>query len=99
MALPTLRASSPFVFPSRPSPSRLPSSGTWITWTGASERYVSAKRKLIALLEEEKQAVVNRAVTRGLEPNVSLKPSGVEWLGDVPEHWEVSAQKLCANGH
>ena len=52
-------------------------------------RYVSAKRKLIALLEEEKQAVINRAVTRGLDPNVRLKPSGVEWLGDVPAHWEV----------
>ncbi len=53
------------------------------------QRYVSAKRKLIALLEEEKQAVINQAVTRGLDPNVRLKPSGVEWLGDVPEHWEV----------
>ena len=52
-------------------------------------RYVAAKRKLIALLEEEKQAVVNHAVTRGLDPNVRLKPSGVEWLGDVPEHWET----------
>ena len=52
-------------------------------------RYVSAKRKLIALLEEEKQAIVNRAVTRGIDPNVRLKPSGVEWLGDVPAHWEV----------
>ena len=52
-------------------------------------RYVSAKRKLIGLLEEEKQAVINRAVTRGLDPNVRLKPSGVEWLGDVPEHWQV----------
>ena len=51
--------------------------------------YVSAKRKLIGLLEEEKQAIVNRAVTRGLDPNVRLKPSGVQWLGDVPEHWEV----------
>ena len=47
-------------------------------------RYVAGKRKLIALLEEEKQAVVNRAVTRGLDPNVRLKPSGVEWLRDVP---------------
>ena len=56
-------------------------------------RYVAAKRKLIALLEEEKQAVVNRAVTRGLDPNVRLKPSGVEWLGDVPEHWEVTRVK------
>ena len=57
-------------------------------------RYVSAKRKLIALLEEEKQAVVTRIVTRGLDPNVSLKPSGVEWLGDVPEHWEVRRAKF-----
>ena len=47
-------------------------------------RYVSAKRKLIALLEEEKQAVINQAVTRGFDPNARLKPSGVEWLGDVP---------------
>ena len=53
------------------------------------QRYVAAKRKLIALREEEKQAVVNRAVTRGLDPNVRLKSSGVDWLGDVPDHWEV----------
>ena len=52
-------------------------------------RYLTAKRKLIALLEEKKQAVINQAVTRGLDPNVRLKPSGVEWLGDVPENWEV----------
>ena len=52
-------------------------------------RYVSAKERLIALLEEERQAVIHRAVTRGLDPNVRLKPSGVEWLGDVPAHWEV----------
>ena len=59
-------------------------------------RYVAAKRKLIALLEEEKQTVVNRAVTRGLDPNARLKPSGVEWLGDVPEHWEVRRLKtIC----
>ena len=57
-------------------------------------RYVSAKRRLIALLEEEKQAVINQAVTRGLDPNVRLKPSGVEWLGDVPEHWEIRAAAL-----
>ena len=57
------------------------------------QRYISAKERLIALLEEEKQAVINRAVTRGLDPNVRLKPSGVEWLGDVPEHWEVGPVK------
>ena len=59
-------------------------------------RYVTAKQKLIALLEEEKQAVINQAVTRGLDPNVRLKPSGVEWLGDVPEHWEVRRARVLA---
>jgi len=53
-------------------------------------RYITAKRKLIALLNEQKQAIIHRAVTRGLDPNVRLKPSGVEWLGDVPGHWRVS---------
>ena len=52
-------------------------------------RYVRAKEKLIGLLEEEKQAVINQAVTRGLDPKVRLKPSGVEWLGDLPEHWSI----------
>jgi len=50
-------------------------------------RYIRAKQKLIKLLEEQKQAIIHRAVTRGLDPDVQLKPSGVEWLGDVPEHW------------
>ena len=52
-------------------------------------RYIRAKQKLIKLLEEQTQIVIHRAVTRGLDTNVRLKPSGVEWLGDVPEHWEV----------
>ena len=52
--------------------------------------YVSVKERLIALLVEERQAVIHQAVTRGLAPNVKLKPSGVEWLGDVPEHWEIA---------
>ena len=52
-------------------------------------RYIRAKQKLITLLEEQKQAIIHRAVTRGLDPNVRLKPSGVEWLGDVPGHWDV----------
>ncbi len=56
-------------------------------------RYISAKERLIALLEEQRQAVIHRAVTRGLDPNVRLKPSGVEWLGDVPAHWEVRRLK------
>src|SRR5690606_19132076 len=52
-------------------------------------RYIRAKQKLIKLLEEQKQAIIHRAVTRGLNPDVRLKPSGAEWLGDVPEHWEI----------
>ncbi len=56
-------------------------------------RYIRAKRELIELLEEQKRAIIHRAVTRGLDPNVPLKPSGVEWLGDVPEHWEVRRTK------
>ena len=54
-------------------------------------RYIRAKQKLIALLEEQKQAIIHRTVTHGLDSNVRLKPSGVEGLGDVPAHWEVVA--------
>jgi type I restriction enzyme, S subunit len=57
-------------------------------------RYIAAKRKLIALLDEQKQATINRAVTRGLDPSVRLRPSGVDWLGEVPTHWEVARLKL-----
>jgi len=57
------------------------------------QRYVAAKKKLIALLEEQKQAIIHRAVTRGLDPDAPLKNSGVEWLGEVPRHWEVAPAK------
>ena len=59
-------------------------------------RAIAAKQKLIRLLEEQKRAIIHRAVTRGLDPDVRLKPSGVEWLGDVPEHWEIRAFSRCA---
>ena len=52
-------------------------------------RYIRAKKKLIKLLEEQKQAIIHRAVTRGLDPDVPMKDSGVEWLGEVPAHWSV----------
>ena len=57
------------------------------------QRYIEAKEKSIALLQEARQATIHRAVTRGLDPNVPLKPSGVDWLGDVPAHWEISRVK------
>ena len=60
------------------------------------QRYIRAKERLIELLEEQKRAVINQAVTRGLDPDVPLKPSGVEWLGDVPAHWEVSRLKFLS---
>ena len=63
---------------------------------GRLERAIRAKRKVIALLLEQKQAIVQRAVTRGLDPSVPLKPSGIPWLGDIPQHWAVMPLKfLC----
>ena len=58
-------------------------------------RYIRAKQKLIALLEEQKQAIIHQAVTgqidvRTGQPYPAYKPSGVEWLGDIPEHWRAS---------
>ena len=51
--------------------------------------FIRAKRKLIGLLNEQKQAIIHRAVTRGLDPSVPLKPSGIPWLGDIPAHWGI----------
>ena len=51
--------------------------------------FIRAKLKLIGLLNEQKQAIIHRAVTLGLHPDVPLKPSGIPWLGDIPQHWEV----------
>jgi type I restriction enzyme S subunit len=58
-------------------------------------RYIRAKQKLIKLLEEQKQAIIHRAVTRGLDPTVRFKPVGVVWLGAVPEHWNMRPLKHC----
>lgn len=49
---------------------------------------VAEQRRLIELLKEKRQAVISHAVTKGLNPHASMKPSGVEWLGDLPEHWD-----------
>ena len=59
-------------------------------------RYIAARRKLMGLLEEQRQTVIQGATTCGLDPSVALRPSGVEWLGDVPEHWSVvRATAVC----
>ena len=56
-------------------------------------KFIRNKRRLIELLKEQKQNVINQAVTRGLDPKVNFKPSGVEWIGDIPEHWEACQLK------
>jgi type I restriction enzyme S subunit len=59
--------------------------------------FIRAKRKLIGLLNEQKQAIIHRAVTRGLDPHAPLKLSGIPWLGDIPQHWEVKrAKQVCS---
>jgi type I restriction enzyme S subunit len=60
-------------------------------------KYLSAKQKQIALLREQKQAIINQAVTKGLNPNAPMKDSGVEWLGRIPEHWRILKLKRCAS--
>lgn len=76
----------------------------FLKWAdGRLERTIRAKRRVIALLGEQKQAIIHRAVTRGLDPSASLKPSGVPWLGDVPKHWETPLNqrifKECIRPH
>jgi type I restriction enzyme S subunit len=56
-------------------------------------RAIRAKQQLIALLSEQKRVMIDHVVTRGLDPNVPLKPSGVDWLGDVPQDWDVRPAK------
>jgi type I restriction enzyme, S subunit len=70
----------------------------FLAWAnGRLEQAIRAKRKVIALLNEQKQAIIHRAVTRGLNPSVPLKPSGISWLGEIPKHWEVrKAKQLCS---
>jgi type I restriction enzyme S subunit len=58
-----------------------------------TRRAIRAKQQLIAFLSEKERALIHGAVTRGLDPNVRMKPSGLGWLGDVPEHWSIGAIK------
>ena len=59
-------------------------------------KLIRNRRRLIEVLNEQKQAIINRAVTRGLEPKVSLKPSGIDWLDNIPTTWEVKRLKFLA---
>jgi type I restriction enzyme S subunit len=69
--------------------------------TAKIDTLIEKQQQLIALLGEKRQAVISHAVTKGLNPNASMKDSGVEWLGEVPAHWEVKSLRhtgVCQNG-
>ena len=61
--------------------------------TAAIDALIAKKERLVEVLQEKRQALITQAVTKGLDPNVPMKDSGVEWLGEIPAHWEVKALK------
>lgn len=63
------------------------------------QNYINKKQKLITLLQEKKQALINEVVTKGLNPNIEFKNSGIEYLGLIPHHWEVRRMKFMASIH
>ena len=65
--------------------------------TAQIDQAIAQKEKQIELLKERRQILIHKAVTRGLNPNVKMKDSGVEWIGEIPEHWEVARVKQCSN--
>lgn len=65
--------------------------------TAKIDNLIEKQQQLIELLKEKRQAVISHAVTKGLNPDVTMKDSGVEWLGEVPEHWELVPLKYLCN--
>ena len=57
--------------------------------TSKIDEAIAQQQKMIDLLNERKQIIINNAVTKGLDPNVKMKPSGIDWIGDIPEHWQL----------
>lgn len=66
--------------------------------TSLIDKLITDKQKLIELLKEEKYALINQAVTKGINPKAKMKQSGIEWLGEIPEHWEVKKLKYVVEG-
>jgi type I restriction enzyme, S subunit len=78
----------------QPQPAEQAAIVRFLEWSNARlERAIRSKRKIIALLNEQKQAIIHRAVTRGLDPSAPLKPTGIPWVGDIPRHWELTRLK------
>jgi type I restriction enzyme S subunit len=84
-------AETSFVLPSRPEQEII---ATFLDHeTAKIDALIAEQQRLIELLQEKRQAVISHAVTKGLNPDAPMKDSGVEWLGEVPEHWEVAPLK------
>lgn len=80
-----------------PSPQEQTQIATYLDFkTGLIDSIISQKEELIKKLKEQRQAIINEAVTKGLNKDVKLKDSGIEWLGDIPEHWVISKFKYFA---
>jgi len=77
-----------------PPPEERDAIADWIDrQTARIDALITKKTRFIELLKEKRQALITHAVTKGLDPNVKMKDSGVEWIGEVPEHWEVTRIK------
>lgn len=70
----------------------------YLDWQNSRlNKLINAKKKEIALLEEQKQALISQAVTKGLDPHAPLKDSGIDWIGKIPEHWEINKMNRLFN--
>ncbi|MFO9571022.1 restriction endonuclease subunit S [Legionella pneumophila serogroup 1] len=86
----------PFYLPSNEEQQQI---ARYLDWkTTKINKFIKAKKKLIALLKEQKQNIINEAVTKGINPYVKMKKSGVDWLGEIPEHWEIRKLRFLING-
>lgn len=81
----------PFVLPTLPEQQAI--SNYLDSATSKIDEAIAQQQKMIDLLNERKQIIINNAVTKGLDPNVKMKDSGVDWIGEIPEHWEVAPIK------
>ncbi|SLM31032.1 Restriction modification system DNA specificity domain protein [Desulfamplus magnetovallimortis] len=82
-----------FIFPNPTKQERVKIANFLDHKTRLIDTLIEKKKRLIDLLKEERTAVINEAVTKGLDPDVPMKDSGIEWLGEIPEHWEICAFK------
>jgi type I restriction enzyme S subunit len=85
------------LFPELPIPEQTQIAAFLDHETAKIDRLIEKQQALISLLKEKRQAVISHAVTKGLNPHAPLKDSGIEWLGQVPAHWEIKKFNHCAS--